>query len=276
MATRKTLAARCASCGSVLTSTRKNQTQTVAGRTFVVTVAAGACRACASVFMEHASLERAEVQIACALARYGPLSGEAFRYVRKTLGMKAIGIAELLGVTPETISRWENGQRALDQTAWLAIGSIMLEHAGKKPETLERLRQLRALGAGAKEIHIDATTPTCIPEEGGRHLTLNQAALNGKSILVIEDNLDNCDLVVLLLQMMGAKASGVTSVQDGRASIEASLPDLVVCDLALPVEDGFAFLAWLRGVPRLAKIPVVALSGYVDQASREKVRAAGL
>ena len=148
---------KCPSCGGALVASRKRQTQSVGGRDFVVTVAAAACRGCASVFLENASLQRAEMEIACELARHGPVSGEAFRYLRKTLALRAVVVADLLGVTPETISRWENGQRPVDKAAWMTLGSVVLEQASRRPETLERLRELRAHGPGARSVRIDVT-----------------------------------------------------------------------------------------------------------------------
>lgn len=148
---------KCPSCGGALVASRKRETQSVGGREFVVTVAAGACRSCGDVFLENSSLQRTELEIACDLARHGPVSGDAFRYLRKSLGLRAVVVADLLGVTPETISRWENGQRPVDKAAWMTLGSVVLEQASRSPETLERLRELSAHGPGAKSVRIDAS-----------------------------------------------------------------------------------------------------------------------
>jgi putative zinc finger/helix-turn-helix YgiT family protein len=148
---------KCPSCEGTLVGSRKRQTQTVGGRQFVMTIAAESCRGCGSVFLENAALQRAEMEVACELARHGPVSGEAFRYLRKSLGLRGVVVADLLGVTPETISRWENGQRPVDKAAWMTVGSVVLEQASRRPETLERLRELRAHGPGARSIRIDAT-----------------------------------------------------------------------------------------------------------------------
>jgi DNA-binding transcriptional regulator YiaG len=148
---------KCANCAGLLTASRKRQAHQVAGREFVVTVAGATCRACGSIFLENASLQRADLEVACELARHGPPKGEAFRFLRKTLGMRALDLAGLLSIAPETISRWENDQRVVDKAAWLTLGSLVLERAGRKPETLERLRELRAHGPGARSVLIDVS-----------------------------------------------------------------------------------------------------------------------
>lgn len=134
---------KCASCGGLLTASRKRQTHAVAGRELVITVATATCRSCGAVFLENKSLQRAELELACELALHGPVSGGAFRFLRKSLSMRAVELAALLAVTPETVSRWENDQRVVDKAAWLALGSLVLESASRKPETLARLRALR-------------------------------------------------------------------------------------------------------------------------------------
>src|SRR5262249_23551217 len=62
--------------------------------------------------------------------------------------------------------------------------------------------------------------------------------------------------------------------QEALQHLEAAMPDLVICDLYLPVMDGAAFLRHLRGHARAAKTPVIALSaGGVG--AREAAMAAG-
>jgi DNA-binding transcriptional regulator YiaG len=55
--------------------------------------------------------------VAAELARRGELPAEAFRFVRRILGMKAAELAEILNVTAQTISRRENGKQAIERHA---------------------------------------------------------------------------------------------------------------------------------------------------------------
>lgn len=94
-------------------------------------------------------------------------------------------------------------------------------------------------------------------------------------ILIVEDNSANMELMAYLL-----KAFGYFSLQafDGLQGIEIAqreLPDLVVCDVHLPKRDGYAVIAALKGDPRLAGTPVLAVTALAMVGDREKLLAAG-
>ena len=134
---------KCPHCAGRLAPSRQRQAHRISGRSFTVTIGASACQKCEMVLLSARSVERAHLEIASELALYGPLGGEAFRFIRKTLGLSAVAIAGLLDVTPETISRWENGQRPLDRGAWLTVGTLSLERAGRSTDTMARINLLR-------------------------------------------------------------------------------------------------------------------------------------
>src|SRR6185437_453729 len=85
----------------------------VGERSFVASVDGRKCTDCGSVSFKGTDLARFEGAVAAALAG----SGEAFRWMRKALDLRAIDVAVLLGVTPETISRWETGRVTIDRGA---------------------------------------------------------------------------------------------------------------------------------------------------------------
>lgn len=81
--------------------------------------------------------------VAGKLAELGARSGGAFHFMRKAIGMRAADLAELLGVPPETLSQWENGQRGMDRGAIVALGSLVLDRIDGRSTTLDRLQALR-------------------------------------------------------------------------------------------------------------------------------------
>jgi CheY-like chemotaxis protein len=73
--------------------------------------------------------------------------------------------------------------------------------------------------------------------------------LQGFTILVVEDDRDTADLVVTTLQACGANVYAAHVTQQARTLLGEVRPQAVVCDLALPGEDGIAFAAWIRQQP---------------------------
>jgi CheY-like chemotaxis protein len=70
--------------------------------------------------------------------------------------------------------------------------------------------------------------------------------LQGFTILVVEDNPDTAELVVTMLRRCGAMVHAASETRQARAMLAETQPQAVVCDLALPGEDGIAFAAWVR------------------------------
>jgi len=133
----------CAECGAALSRTHKDQVRTVAGTTFLVRAPGFVCKACRALFMPGDVLERVDLEVASVLASKCGSSGETLRFVRKALALRGFELADLLGVTGETVSRWEHDQRPVDLSAWIIVGSLVLERAGHPTETLPRLLAMK-------------------------------------------------------------------------------------------------------------------------------------
>ena len=94
-------------------------------------------------------------------------------------------------------------------------------------------------------------------------------------MLVIEDNATNLELMIYLL-----RASGHTTIvaRDGEEGVEAalnSLPDLILCDLALPKLDGYGVAKRLKAEQALEHVPLIAVTASAMVGDRDKVIAAG-
>ena len=97
--------------------------------------------------------------------------------------------------------------------------------------------------------------------------------LEGVRVLVVEDEPDTRDLLVAVLGAYGAATRAVASVADAVQSVSTSPPDVVVADIGLPGEDGYALIDRLHdGWPG---VPAVALTGYARSEDRERALAAG-
>jgi DNA-binding transcriptional regulator YiaG len=85
------------------------------------------CPKCGEIYVEGASIERLQLEVADAVIRAGLVDGATFRYLRHALGLQAKDLAPLLGTTPETLSRWENGARDVDRAAWLTVALMVAD-----------------------------------------------------------------------------------------------------------------------------------------------------
>ena len=95
------------------------------------------------------------------------------------------------------------------------------------------------------------------------------------TILVIEDNIDNLDLVRFLLEEVDYD---VISATDGRSGLEiacSTRPALILLDLAIPEIDGWCLASMLKANATTGKIPVIALTGYTMPGDRKKALDAG-
>jgi two-component system cell cycle sensor histidine kinase/response regulator CckA len=84
---------------------------------------------------------------------------------------------------------------------------------------------------------------------------------SGRTLLVVEDDLDIREALDGLLSLEGFRVQGCSN---GREALEwlhaAPRPDLILLDLMMPVMDGWQFRVIQKDDPRLSTIPVLALS----------------
>jgi PAS domain S-box-containing protein len=100
--------------------------------------------------------------------------------------------------------------------------------------------------------------------------------LNGVRILVIDDQELTRDLVTAVFRRAEAEVHVATSVREGLEQFRAAAPDVVVCDLAMPDEDGFSFVRAIRALPAPANgTPVIALTAFGRPEERQYALAAG-
>ena len=126
----------------------------VGERVFVASVDGRKCTACGEASFKGTCLARFEGAVATSLASSGETSGAAFRWMRKALDLRAIDVAALLGVAPETSSRWETGRVAIDRSALALLALMVLDHARGSAATIDALRARAASGPLGKTVKI--------------------------------------------------------------------------------------------------------------------------
>ncbi|HXH37430.1 MAG TPA: response regulator, partial [Thermoanaerobaculia bacterium] len=101
-------------------------------------------------------------------------------------------------------------------------------------------------------------------------------SLSGIRILVIDDQEYTRDLLGAIFRHAHAAVAAASSVREGLEQFASTSPRIVVCDLAMPEEDGFAFVRAIRALPGASKTtPVIALTAFGRPEDRKQALAAG-
>lgn len=92
------------------------------------------------------------------------------------------------------------------------------------------------------------------------------------TILIVDDDADNCDVLRRLLARDGHVA---VSASDGKQAMElltTCQPAVVILDIRMPRMDGIEFLAVIRSYSRWKSLPVIVLSGLPDDDRERAMR----
>jgi PAS domain S-box-containing protein len=101
-------------------------------------------------------------------------------------------------------------------------------------------------------------------------------SLLGIRVLVIDDQEITRELIGTIFRRAGAEVNVAGSVREGLNQFAATTPGVVVCDLAMPEEDGYAFVRAVRSSPTVSKsTPVIALTAFGRPEDRQQALAAG-
>lgn len=102
-------------------------------------------------------------------------------------------------------------------------------------------------------------------------------ALAGLRILLVEDDETTRFALMSLLNQHGAEVNGTASAAIGLRALGGSpLPDIVLCDIAMPGEDGYSFIRKVRAQGgALAALPAAALTAHMREEDRARALAAG-
>jgi CheY-like chemotaxis protein len=106
----------------------------------------------------------------------------------------------------------------------------------------------------------------------------NGRSLDGVRALVVDDDPDACDVIEAALRDEGAE---VRAVRSARAALDALLSfraDVLLSDIGMPEEDGYALIGELRRLERCgerAHVPALALTAFASLTDREQALSLG-
>jgi PAS domain S-box-containing protein len=117
-----------------------------------------------------------------------------------------------------------------------------------------------------------------VPADTPGTRALSGTPLAGIQLLIVDDDADWRHLLSLALEGLGAGVLSAVSVDDGVRLLRSSgrPPDVILADIGMPGEDGYAFLAALRKLDeRLSSVPVIAVTAYAGLDNETRALSAG-
>jgi two-component system cell cycle response regulator len=94
-------------------------------------------------------------------------------------------------------------------------------------------------------------------------------------ILIIEDNRENLELMRFLLEASGHGTLTARTGDEGLECVIRDAPDLIVCDIQMPLLDGFGVVRQLRTLEGRKETPCVAVTALAMPGDRTRALAGG-
>ena len=117
-----------------------------------------------------------------------------------------------------------------------------------------------------------------LPTPNGEVLSFDGLpSLQGLKVLVVDDEADTRELIREVLKECGSEVITSQSVAEALVALEEHKPDILISDLGMPDEDGYALISKIRALPadRGGHIPAAALTAYARAEDRMRVLRSG-
>jgi CheY-like chemotaxis protein/anti-sigma regulatory factor (Ser/Thr protein kinase) len=115
-------------------------------------------------------------------------------------------------------------------------------------------------------------------QESERSIAAEPDNLRGIEVLLVEDETMARQATQRLLEQAGAQVRAVNSGAFAHEAFEIRRPDVIVADIGMPGEDGYALMTALRRTEqeqRTPRVPAVAVTAFVRGEDRQRALAAG-
>ena len=100
--------------------------------------------------------------------------------------------------------------------------------------------------------------------------------LDAYKILLVDDEPNTREVTSAVLQSFGAEVAEAGSASEALTLLQGFEPDILVSDIAMPLEDGYYLIGKVRALQsRLAQIPALALTAYAGERDILRAHQAG-
>jgi signal transduction histidine kinase/DNA-binding response OmpR family regulator/HAMP domain-containing protein len=196
-----------------------------------------------------------------AVVTVGGKNADAFALLRDVATDPALRELPLIAYVEEALPKPERAR--LDALAKAAVISVV--------DSPERLVDRAALFLHRAEAALPTPTRKLLGQ-----LRTGDAPLQGKKVLVVDDDIRNVFALTSTLEQRGMK---VVFAENGREGIERlhqhPNTDLVLLDIMMPEMDGYETAQAIRSMSRFEHLPIISLTAKAMKGDREKAIAAG-
>jgi ATP-binding cassette subfamily B protein len=160
----------------------------------------------------------------------------------------------------------------------LEIRKVIEEHQGRVTVHHAKATTTYVVALPLRAVDVPAPRPQATQDSG-------MPSLEGVRVMVVDDNEDALEAITAVLEERGAR---VEALSTGRAVLDRlrsrpreEWPDVLVCDIGLPDEDGYSILREVRAleaernVALSERIPAIAVTGHAEPEDRTRALLAG-
>jgi PAS domain S-box-containing protein len=197
-------------------------------------------------------------------------SGQAAR-----LTVQDSGIGMSAELVPRVFDRFQQGDSSTTRAhGGLGLGLAIVRHLVE-----QHGGRIEAASAGHGRGSTFTVTLPLLPAEAPSLVapasSIDRSLLSGVRVLVVEDDHDARTSLAAILEQFGAQPTVVGSARAAYEAVVRNCPDVLLSDIAMPEEDGYALIRRIRGSMAATHLPAVAMSAYADGGAREQALDAG-
>ncbi|WP_137174688.1 CheR family methyltransferase [Massilia sp. HP4] len=151
---------------------------------------------------------------------------------------------------------------------------------------LALVRQITELHGGKVEVRSPgigqgSTFTLCLPLSQTAQAVGEDASgaglpsIAGRRLLLVDDSEDTASVFQMLLELEGAEVRVASTARQGLDLLGQGTFDAVISDISMPDMDGYEFIAAIRKMPGLERLPVIAASGLGQEQGGKRAIDAG-
>lgn len=100
--------------------------------------------------------------------------------------------------------------------------------------------------------------------------TLDDADLRAASVLIVDDNLQNLELLQAYLEDVGCETRSAADGVEAMEAVEERAPDLILLDVMMPRMSGFQVCSTIKADPSLRDVPIVMVTALNEVSDVER------